>query len=122
MKMHVAIGKKMLQDIIDRFRIKPQFLVMARNIAAHHHEKFNGKGYPEGLKKEEISLEARIFALADVYDALRSKRSYKKEIPHDEAVNIILAERGKHFDPDVVDAFLQCEQTFLEISETKPTA
>ncbi len=121
MKMHVAIGKKMLQDIIDRFRIKPQFLVMARNIAAHHHEKFNGKGYPEGLKKEEISLEARIFALADVYDALRSARSYKEEIPHDEAINIILAERGKHFDPDVVDAFLQCEQTFLEISETKPT-
>jgi HD-GYP domain-containing protein (c-di-GMP phosphodiesterase class II) len=121
MKMHVAIGKKMLQDIIDRFQIKPQFLVMARNIAAHHHEKFNGKGYPEGLKKEEISLEARIFALADVYDALRSKRPYKGEIPHDEAIKIILAERGEHFDPDVVDAFLQGEQTFLKISEKKPS-
>jgi HD-GYP domain-containing protein (c-di-GMP phosphodiesterase class II) len=121
MKRHVAIGKKMLQDIIDRFRIKPHFLVMARNIAAHHHEKFNGKGYPKGLKKEQISLEARIFSIADVYDALRSKRSYKEEIPHDEAIDIILAERGRHFDPDVVDAFLQCEHTFLKISEKKPT-
>jgi putative two-component system response regulator len=72
MKKHVLIGRQVIQDIIDKFDIKESFIMTARNIAAFHHEKYNGKGYLEGLKGQAIPLEARIFALADVYDALRS--------------------------------------------------
>ena len=92
-------------------------MIMARNIAGSHHEKYNGTGYPAGLKGDEIPLEARIFALADVYDALRSKRSYKEDMAHVEVVTKIRSESGEHFDPDVVDAFLKIEKKFLEISE-----
>ena len=89
---------------------------MARNIAAYHHEKFNGKGYPENLVGKNIPLEARIFSIVDVYDALRSKRYYKSEMPHDKVVEYITSESGKHFDTYIVDAFLLCKEIFLEIS------
>jgi response regulator RpfG family c-di-GMP phosphodiesterase len=118
MKKHVLIGKQVIQDIIDKFNIKESFMMTAKNIAASHHEKYNGNGYPQGLKGDAIPLEARIFALADVYDALRSKRPYKDEIPHSEVVGIIRSEGAEHFDPDVVEAFLKCAKKFLEISET----
>jgi putative two-component system response regulator len=118
MKKHVLIGEQVLQDIIDRFQPKQSFFIMARNICAYHHEKYNGQGYLKGLKREEIPLEARIFALADAYDAIRSKRPYKEALPHVEAVRIIKSDSGKHFDPDIVEAFLKCEQEFKEISDT----
>lgn len=118
MKKHVFIGEQVLQDIIDRFQPKQSFFIMARNICAYHHEKYNGQGYLKGLKREEIPLEARIFALADAYDAIRSKRPYKEALPHVEAVRIIKSDSGKHFDPDIVEAFLKCEQEFKEISDT----
>ena len=89
---------------------------MAKNIAAFHHERFDGTGYPEGLKGESIPLEARIFALADVYDALRSERPYKKSINHIEVIKKIKSESGKHFDPDIVNAFLTIEKMFSEVS------
>jgi HD-GYP domain-containing protein (c-di-GMP phosphodiesterase class II) len=117
MKKHVLIGRQVIQDVIDKFDIKESFIITARNITAFHHEKYNGKGYPEGLKGEAIPLEARIFALSDVYDALRSKRPYKDEMTHSEVVRIICSEIGEHFDPDVIDAFLMIGDKFVEISE-----
>jgi putative two-component system response regulator len=94
------------------------FLRYAREIAGCHHEKWDGSGYPEGMGGEDIPLSARLMALADVYDALRSARCYKPAYPHDRAKAEILAGRGGHFDPDVVDAFLSLEGEFETIART----
>ncbi len=118
MKNHVLIGRQVIQDAIDKFAIKESFMITARNIAAFHHERYDGSGYLEALKGPAIPLEARIFALVDVYDALRSKRPYKNEMTHAQVVKMIEPERGKHFDPDVVDAFLMLGDQFIEISRT----
>lgn len=92
------------------------FLRFAREIAYCHQEKWDGSGYPQGLKGEEIPISARLMALGDVYDALISKRVYKHACTHQEAVEYIINERGKHFDPEVVDAFLQSEGEFERIA------
>lgn len=91
-------------------------MALAREIALSHHEKWDGSGYPRGLKGEDIPLGGRLMALADVYDALVTKRVYKDAMSHDEAVEIILDGRGSHFDPDVVDAFMESCELFREIS------
>ncbi|MBN2051155.1 MAG: HD domain-containing protein, partial [Spirochaetales bacterium] len=91
------------------------FLTLGRQVASYHHERWDGSGYPEGLKGEDIPLSARIVALADVYDALTSERPYKKAFPHEEAVKIILQERGKHFDPLLVDLFLKMADDIRDI-------
>jgi putative two-component system response regulator len=111
MKEHAAIGAATLDDALS---VHPdaEFLRMARDIAWRHHEKFDGSGYPGGLAGEEIPLCARIVALADVYDALTTKRVYKAAFTHADARQIIVDGRGKHFDPDVVDAFLALETRF----------
>ena len=93
------------------------FLRYAREIAFCHHEKWDGTGYPRGLKAEEIPLSARLMALADVYDALTSKRVYKEGFSHEEAAKEIRAGRGSHFDPDVVDAFDAGEEAFKAIAK-----
>jgi putative two-component system response regulator len=85
------------------------------HIAYFHHEKWNGTGYPKGLKQDEIPLSARIVALADVYDALTSARIYKEAFSHEKAMKIIISESGKHFDPEVVEAFLIHEAKFNQI-------
>ena len=118
MKKHVLIGKQIIQDIIDEFKIDEPFILMAINICWAHHEKYNGTGYPQGLKEDEIPLEARIFSLADVYDALRSKRPYKDALTHAEVKKEIYSETGGHFDPDIVDAFIEIEGRFEEIFDT----
>ena len=118
MKDHVLIGRDVIQDIIERFGIESTFLVVSRNICHYHHEKYNGSGYPLGLKGDEIPLEARIFALCDVYDALRSKRPYKQGLSHEETLEIIRAGRDIHFDPDIADALLECSDEFNEIFES----
>jgi len=92
------------------------FLSLAREIALSHHEKWDGTGYPQGLKGEDIPLGGRLMALADVYDALVTRRVYKEAMPHEEAVRIIIDGRGTHFDPDVVDAFLESRDEFQKIS------
>ena len=94
------------------------FLRIAREIAFSHHEKWDGTGYPRKIKGEEIPLSARLMALADVYDALVSKRVYKAGFTHQDAVAEIVAGKGTQFDPDVVDAFLAAETAFREISES----
>ena len=87
-----------------------------------HHERFDGKGYPEGLSGKQICLEGRILAVADVYDALTSERPYRAAMTQEEAIDIIQKETGRHFDPDVVKAFLEVvgqEQGALGVDETK---
>jgi putative two-component system response regulator len=89
---------------------------MARDIAASHHEWYDGGGYPLGLAGEEIPLCGRIVALADVYDALTSRRVYKEAYSHARAKAIVVEARGTHFDPDVVDAFLAHEDEFIAVA------
>ena len=114
MKTHVSLGADALEKI--RFIYpKNEFINIGLSLTRSHHEKWDGTGYPAGLRGEEIPLAARIMALADVYDALRSKRSYKKAFSHEQTVKIIQGEAGKHFDPTVVDAFLSIESTFAAI-------
>jgi len=100
MKTHTTIGAKILGGS------KAEILQVARKIALHHHEKYNGQGYPEGLSGDNIPLEARIVGLVDVFDALTSRRPYKEPYPVEVASGIIMKERGEHFDPDVVDHFI----------------
>ncbi|MCF6287105.1 MAG: response regulator [Candidatus Hydrogenedentes bacterium] len=116
MKHHSMIGGDTLKAA-DIEAGQNSFLAMGRDIAYYHHEKWDGSGYPFGLSGEDIPLVARITALADVYDALSSRRPYKEPFSHEKSKVIILEGRGSHFDPDVVDAFLTREAQFLEIRE-----
>lgn len=118
MRRHVEIGGQILTRIIDKLDEPLPFLIMSRNIARHHHEKYDGSGYPEGLAGDAIPLEARIYALGDSYDAIRSKRPYKGPVTHMEAVQRLAAGRGSHFDPDLVNAFIDCEEQFVELYES----
>lgn len=114
MKRHSALGGDALKSV-DTQLDGQSFLTLGKEIAYYHHEKWNGKGYPEGLKGEEIPLSARIVALADVYDALTTKRVYKDAYSHEKAVEIITTDSGTHFDPDIVDVFLDHLEDFREI-------
>jgi len=109
MKMHTTIGAKILGNS------KAKILQVAEQIALSHHEKWNGKGYPRGLSGDKIPLVGRIVALADTFDALTSKRPYKDPYPVAIALEIIKKERGQHFDPDVVDVFLENIDEILKI-------
>ena len=116
METHAEIGGRCLAAISNHLG-KEDFLQIAREIAYSHHEKWDGSGYPNGLIGQRIPLSGRIVALADVYDALRSRRPYKQPMPHEKAMAIILEGKGKHFDPEVVDAFVNSQELFLEVSE-----
>lgn len=115
MKEHAIIGETTISDAQKRLSSSP-ILNIAKEIAGAHHEKWDGTGYPRGLKGENIPLSGRLMALADVYDALISKRSYKPVIEHEKVVKIIQDESGKHFDPDIVEAFLSSSENFREIA------
>lgn len=93
-----------------------KFLQVAREIAMYHHEKWDGSGYPDGLTGDAIPVSARLMALADVFDALMSKRVYKEACGFDETTSIIAQGRGTHFDPDVVDAFMACQAAFADVA------
>ena len=114
MKYHTTLGAQTLDAALRQFP-GVKFLQMGRDIAASHHERFDGSGYPDGLKGDEIPLCGRIVALADVYDALTSKRVYKAAFAHDVARSMILTDAGTHFDPAIVDAFIQNENRFESI-------
>lgn len=116
MKNHAIMGGHALSVIDDDVGHK-SFLTIGKEVASFHHEKWNGKGYPEGLKGRDIPLSARIVALADVYDALISERPYKHAFSHKDAVKMIIEEKGEHFDPDIVDAFIGCSDKFREIGD-----
>lgn len=114
-KTHTIEGEKIIDTIMEESGHEA-FLQHAKLYAGSHHESWNGKGYPRGLKGEEIPLQGRIMALADVYDALLSDRPYKKAFTHEKAVEIIKESRGSHFDPKIVDVFLEINEMFAEIS------
>lgn len=116
MKAHTSIGARALDAALHQDP-DAHFLRMARDIALSHHERFDGNGYPQGLAGEEIPLCARIVALADVYDALTSRRVYKDAFSHEVARSIIIENRGTDFDPDIVDAFLSKEDVFIAVME-----
>ncbi|MEN6496641.1 MAG: HD domain-containing phosphohydrolase [Thermoguttaceae bacterium] len=114
MKTHAQLGARTLEQALNRYP-GARFLEIARDIAATHHERYDGKGYPAGLTGEAIPLAGRIVAVADVYDALTSKRIYKAAMEHSVATSIIVKESGRQFDPAVVQAFLAAEDQFLQI-------
>jgi PAS domain S-box-containing protein len=114
MKHHSVIGGDALRAA-DQQLGGESFLTLGKEIAYHHHEKWNGSGYPYGLKGTDIPLSARIVALADVYDALTSKRVYKDPVSHDQARAIIIDSAGSHFADDVVRVFLKRETDFLDV-------
>jgi len=115
-KKHCESGALIIKKAEEQLPFR-SFLRVAISLVLSHHEKWNGTGYPQGLKGEEIPLAARIMALADVYDALRSERCYKKAFPHEKSCEIIKADSGSHFDPKIVEVFLKYEHEFLRISE-----
>jgi putative two-component system response regulator len=117
MKTHTTLGRDAIVAAETLLDEPVSFLGYAREIAYAHQEKWDGSGYPEGLAGERIPLSARLMAVADVYDALISRRVYKPPFPHDKAVEIIREGRGKHFDPDVVDAFLAIHEACRAIAE-----
>lgn len=115
-KNHTTLGYEAIGNVGLKMK-KSAFLQYAADVAYTHHEKYDGSGYPRGLKGQEIPLIGRLMAIADVYDALISKRIYKEPMTHEEAVDIILSGRGTHFDPVLVDCFLELESTFSNISQ-----
>jgi putative two-component system response regulator len=111
MKTHSIIGGNLLAYS------KSEIIQVAEEIAISHHEKWNGKGYPQGLAGVKIPLVGRIVGLADVFDALTSKRPYKDPFPVEKAIDIIKKERGEHFDPHIVDVFLENIDKILKIKQ-----
>jgi putative two-component system response regulator len=115
MKRHTIYGRDAIQQAEKQLG-STSFLRFAREITHSHHEKWDGTGYPQGLAGEAIPISGRLMALADVYDALISRRVYKPPLPHEEAKEIILADRGTHFDPDMTDAFARISESFRDIA------
>ena len=122
MKTHTTLGRDAIDHAERALGTNVEFLRLAKEIAFSHQEKWDGSGYPQGLAGDAIPISARLMALADVYDALISRRVYKEPMSHEQAVGILKAGRGSHFDPDIVDAFLliqdQFRATALRFSDT----
>jgi len=116
MKTHTVLGRDAISNAQRALGVDVDYLDFAREIAYSHHEKWDGSGYPEGLAGDAIPISGRLMALADVYDALISRRVHKEAMPHEQAMAIIQQTRGRHFDPDVVDAFLAIEDHFKAIA------
>jgi putative two-component system response regulator len=109
MKTHTTLGRDAIRSAEERLGTSVEFLRLAKEIAYGHQEKWDGTGYPQGLGGDDIPISARLMAVADVYDALVSRRIYKDGMTHEEALALLVAGRGTHFDPDVVDAFVEIE-------------
>lgn len=119
-KRHTVLGSEILLAADNQFRKrvgKQSYLTLAQSIAKSHHEKWDGSGYPHGLAGDDIPLSARIVALCDVYDAVTSDRVYKKAWPHDQAVDYIEQESGRHFDPILVETFLKVAPEFEKVKQ-----
>lgn len=122
MKLHTVHGRDAIAGVEAALGSSNPLLRYAREITYSHQEKWDGSGYPEGLRGERIPLAARLMAVADVYDALISKRTYKPAFTHETAVELIRQGRGEHFDPDIVDAMLAIEAQFRAIAAEFPAA
>jgi putative two-component system response regulator len=116
MKTHTTLGYEAIVHTEQELGVNVGFLRYAKEIALSHQEKWDGSGYPQGLSGDAIPVSARLMAIADVYDALISRRVYKEPYPHDRAIAILKEGRGSHFDPDVLDAFLDIESEVLGIA------
>jgi len=114
-KTHALEGEKNIERIVSRSGSEA-FLHHAKLFAGYHHERWDGSGYPHGLKELDIPLQGRILAVADVYDALVSERPYKRAYTHDEAIDIILKNAGTHFDPNIADVLSEVEAQFEEVT------
>ncbi len=117
MREHTTIGGDTLRTVLDRYRGQTTFLTMAMDIAYSHHERWDGGGYPLGLADTDIPLAARIVTLADAYDAITSRRPYKEPFSHEEAVRRVEVDRELHFDPVIVDCFLDCQYEFPGVQQ-----
>lgn len=116
MKSHSKIGKNIIENAM-KDNAENEFLKIAYNIAYYHHEKWDGSGYPCALQGEKIPLEARMMALCDVYDALISRRCYKLSFTYEDSEQIIIDGSGTHFDPTLIEAFIELKDKFQEIAE-----
>jgi putative two-component system response regulator len=116
MKTHTTLGRNAILQAERELGLEVPFLKYAKEIAYYHQEKWDGSGYPMGLVGDDIPISARLMAVADVYDALISRRVYKTGMPHEKAVSIITESKGTHFDPDMVDAFLELQTEFRVIA------
>ena len=116
MKLHSLYGKTLIEKLQDRVP-NQTFLEYAKTLAHRHHERWDGTGYPDRMKGEDIPLQARMMAIADVYDALISERAYKSALSHEEAIQIIKEGRGTQFDPDLTDMFISISDEVKELSE-----
>lgn len=116
MKTHTTLGRDALQRSEDALDTQVEFLKVSKEIAYYHQEKWDGSGYPEGISGDDIPISARLMAVADVYDALISRRVYKDGMTHEQAVAIIAESAGTHFDPDIVQSFLSIEDEFRRIA------
>ena len=116
MRTHTTAGENIISKVIALVP-DPSYLYEAKNLAVYHHEKWNGKGYPQGLAGEDIPLSARVMAVADVLDALVSRRSYKEPFTFEKAVEIIVEGKGTHFDPKIVDAFIIASDKIKDVTE-----
>lgn len=114
MKVHAKEGAKIVQSVLKNVDDE-EFKTIAQNVAHYHHEKWNGAGYPEKLSGEQIPFEARIMALADVFDALVSKRCYKESMSYDKAFEIIKNDLGTHFDPKLGELFIDCRPELIDL-------
>ena len=118
MRTHTTIGARAIELAEEDMAQKVEFLAVAKQIALSHHERWDGRGYPQGLAGDEIPIAARIMAVADVFDALITPRVYKRALGFDEAWRIIVADAGSRFDPAVVRAFERCFDHLVEIART----
>ena len=116
MKTHTILGYETLAEVDEKFG-NNEFISMGKVIARSHHERWDGNGYPDKLKGEEIPLAARIMAIADVYDALSTKRVYKDALPQEKCIQIIMENKGTQFDPVIADKFLEIADEFAKIRE-----
>ncbi|WP_005034496.1 response regulator [Holophaga foetida] len=117
MKRHTILGRDAIEHAEQSLGMPVEFLALAKEIAISHHEKWDGTGYPEGLSGDDIPIPARLMAVADVYDALISRRIYKEGMPHAMAYQIIVEGAGTHFDPDVAEAFTNLADDFQAIAQ-----
>ncbi|MDY0277749.1 MAG: HD domain-containing phosphohydrolase [Acholeplasma sp.] len=116
MRLHTTLGYELYEGLSQIFPETNSFV--AKNIIYYHHEKYDGNGYPTGIKGEDIPLEARIVAVADVYDALRSKRKYKPAFSHEQSFNILKSDKGTHFDPIIISVLEQNEKELEELYDS----
>ena len=119
-KTHTTLGRDAIEGAERRLGMRVAFLSVSKEIAYSHQEKWDGSGYPQGLAGDAIPVSARLMAVADVYDALISKRVYKPAFSHDQACNTIVRGKGTHFDPDMVDAFVDIAEDFRSIAQKYP--